>query len=72
VEARNGDVEILADQLELYARAVERTALGNEAWRKAGQPMTAGNPNGSSDVHPLLKAIEDADRAVWCYGRALG
>jgi phage terminase small subunit len=72
VEAREGDVDALADQLELYARAVERTALANQAWRKAGQPLTAENPNGSSGVHPLLKAIEDADRAVWRYGRALG
>ena len=72
VEAREGDVDALADQLDLYARAVDRTALANQAWRKAGQPMTAENPNGSSGVHPLVKAIEDADRAVWRYGRALG
>jgi phage terminase small subunit len=72
IEASEGDVEALADQVELYARAVDRTALANQAWRKAGQPMTALNPNGSSGVHPLLKAIEDADRAVWRYGRALG
>lgn len=72
VDARGGDIGALADQLELYARAVDRTALANAAWRKAGRPMTAENPNGSSGVHPLLKAIEDADRAVWRYGRALG
>ena len=69
---READPEALFDQLVLYARAVDRSARANEAWRKAGRPLTAENPNGSSGVHPLLKAIEDADRAVWRYGRALG
>jgi phage terminase small subunit len=72
VEARDGDPDLLYDQLELYARAVDRSALANDTWRKSGRPMTAENPNGSSGVHPLLKTIEDADRAVWRYGRALG
>jgi phage terminase small subunit len=72
VKGRDGDVEALADQLALYARAVDRSSRANAAWRKAGRPLTAENPNGAAGVHPLLKAIEDADRAVWRYGRALG
>jgi phage terminase small subunit len=72
VAEREGDETALRDQLELYARAVDRSSRANDAWRRAGRPLTAENPNGSSGVHPLLKAIEDADRAVWRYGRALG
>jgi phage terminase small subunit len=72
VEARDADPAALFDQLVLYARAVDRSSRANEAWRRAGRPLTAKNPNGAAGVHPLLKAIEDADRAVWRYGRALG
>jgi phage terminase small subunit len=72
VAEREGDETALRDQLELYARAVDRSARANAAWRKAGRPLTAKNPNGAEGVHPLLKAIEDADRAVWRYGRAVG
>jgi phage terminase small subunit len=72
VQHRDGDLEALADAIALYARAVDRSARANAAWRKAGRPMTATNPNGAEGVHPLLKAIDDADRAQWRYGRALG
>ena len=72
VEAREGDPDALWEQIELYARAVHRSGKAHEAWRQAGEPLTAGNPNGASGVHPLVKAIEDADRAVWRYGRSLG
>jgi phage terminase small subunit len=72
VEGRQGDLEALADQILNYARAVDRSSRANAAWRKAGRPLTATNPNGAAGPHPLLKVIEDADRAVWRYGRALG
>jgi phage terminase small subunit len=72
VAEREGDETALRDQLELYARAVDRSSRANAAWRKAERPLTAKNPNGATGVHPLLKAIDDADRAVWRYGRALG
>jgi phage terminase small subunit len=72
VVEREGDETALRDQIELYARGVDRSSRANEAWRKAGRPLTAKNPNGAIGVHPLLKAIDDADRATWRYGRALG
>jgi len=72
VEARDGDPDTLFDQLCLYARAVDRSSRANEAWRKAGRALTVKNPNGASGEHPLLKAVDAADRAVWRYGRALG
>lgn len=72
VECRESDVEALTDQIALYARAVDRSPRANAAWRKAGRPLTARNPNGAEGTHALLRAIEDADRATWRFGRALG
>jgi phage terminase small subunit len=72
VEAREGDVEALKEAIELYARAVDRSWRANQAWRKAGRPLVIEHANGPTGVHPLVKAIEEADRSVWRYGRALG
>ena len=50
--------------VERYANAVDLAQQIRREWKAAGRPVTLTQPNGVCGVHPLLKALQDAEQAA--------
>jgi Phage terminase, small subunit len=56
-----GDPDRFQDASEAYARSVADADYMRAQWVKAKRPVTQSNPNGMAGVHPLLRAMWDAE-----------
>lgn len=66
--------ESFADAIARYARAVDRVARLREEWIADGRPLTTeGGATGRAIVeHPLLSAIDKAEKTAAQFGKAIG
>lgn len=60
------------DAVEGYELALERAKLARLVWKKAGQPLTLVQPNGTEGKHPLWSALLDAEAFLIRSRAALG
>ena len=60
-----------ADAVDRFAWAVDLVHRTREEWHALRRPMVSANPNGATGVHPVLKLLLEAERAVANAGAAL-
>jgi phage terminase small subunit len=63
------DADRLYELVARYANAVDLADRARGEWRKAGRPFSKAS---GSAVHPLIRAMQDAERDAARYGEALG
>jgi len=71
VEGR-ADAELLTDTVERYAWAVHTAAGLRKEWLDEGQPNTLTQTNGVTGEHPLLRAMQAAERHAGQMAQAVG
>jgi hypothetical protein len=55
------DSVVFKDAEAAYGRSVADAGYVRAEWVKAGRPIVQSNPNGMSGIHPLLRAMWDAE-----------
>ena len=66
------DPDLCRDPLLRYARACDAEQTALEAWEMDGCPMHAVGSRGSLIVHPIAKAVRDAEAHAAKMARELG
>jgi P27 family predicted phage terminase small subunit len=72
LEAIGEDPALSHGALDRYARAVSMVASLRREWVRDGSHGVRIGPRGGISVHPLLRAIERAERAAHQIGETLG
>jgi phage terminase small subunit len=65
-------VELSLEPLAAYARACSTAARLRSGWKRLGHPELAPGSTGQPALHPLLGAIERAERFAFELGQSLG
>ncbi len=71
VEAAGIDPDLAGEAIQTYALALERAYLLRDAWERLGQPALANGSKGQPVPHPLIAAIEAAERHLAAADAAL-
>jgi phage terminase small subunit len=65
------DEDLLYDRAANYAFAVDRGDKARQMWRREGEPLLVTPTKGPDYAHPLLKVMDDADKAANRFAKEL-
>lgn len=65
------DADLASEAIQTYGLALERAYLLRDAWDRLGQPALGAGSKGQPVPHPLIAAIEGAERHLAAADAAL-